>query len=94
MSDPTHTPEKRFHGAPVSPGISKGIAWVYHHEELVAPHYVIKAERIEEELRRFEDALLLTRGRSSSSKPGLPAPSGLRMLPFLTRICFWLKIEC
>lgn len=63
MSDPTPTLEKRFHGAPVSPGISKGIAWVYHHEELVAPHYVIKPERIEEELRRFEDALLLTRGQ-------------------------------
>jgi phosphotransferase system enzyme I (PtsI) len=63
MSDQTHTPEKRFHGAPVSPGIAKGIAWVYHHEELVAPHYVIKAERVEEELRRFEDALLLTRGQ-------------------------------
>ena len=63
MSDQTHTPEKRFHGAPVSPGIAKGIAWVYHHEELVAPHYTIKAERVEEELRRFEDALLLTRGQ-------------------------------
>ena len=63
MSDQTHTPEKRFHGAPVSPGIAKGTAWVYHHEELVAPHYVIKAERVEEELRRFEDALLLTRGQ-------------------------------
>jgi phosphotransferase system enzyme I (PtsI) len=63
MSDQTPTPEKRFHGAPVSPGIAKGIAWVYHHEELVAPHYVIKAERVEEELRRFEDALLLTRGQ-------------------------------
>src|SRR5450755_1442641 len=57
-------PEKRFHGAGVSPGIARGTVFVYRTDDDDEPPVRRIAEsEIPLEIARFEQALILTRGQ-------------------------------
>lgn len=48
-------------GVAASPGIAIGKAFLFHHEELDVPHYVVDESAVESEIVRFQSALKKTR---------------------------------
>lgn len=65
MSSDAHssTQEKRFHGVGVSPGIARGVIFVYRPEDVTPPQRRIEDREIPEEIARFENALIATRAQ-------------------------------
>ncbi|MCH6257800.1 phosphoenolpyruvate--protein phosphotransferase [Puniceicoccaceae bacterium K14] len=58
--------EKRFKGIAASPGIAHGCVLLLAEEELTVPRYRVEGDAIENEIQRFENALLETRGQIQS----------------------------
>ena len=57
------TPEQRFQGLGVSPGLARGTVFVLRPDEETAPDHAIAEKDIPAEIARFEAALLLTRAQ-------------------------------
>lgn len=55
--------ERRFHGVGVSPGIARGIVFVYRTDEEEPPVHKIEEAEIPGEIARFESALIATRAQ-------------------------------
>ncbi len=55
--------EKRFHGTGVSPGIARGVVFVWRPDDEAAPSRRIEESEIPAEIARFEAALLATRAQ-------------------------------
>jgi phosphotransferase system enzyme I (PtsI) len=55
------TTERTFHGIGVSPGVARGVIFVYSVAEEVVPEYDITPEQIPQEIMRFEQGLIATR---------------------------------
>ncbi|HXL72505.1 MAG TPA: phosphoenolpyruvate-utilizing N-terminal domain-containing protein, partial [bacterium] len=55
--------EKIFHGVPASGGIAIGPAYLYHSQGLTVSRRILKPEEIEQELKRFQEALAKTRAQ-------------------------------
>ncbi len=51
------TMEVRLRGVAVSPGIAIGRAYVQRPREIVAPNYLVAADKVEAEVERFRAAL-------------------------------------
>lgn len=75
--------ERTFQGIGVSPGVARGVIYVYSIAEEVVPEYEISAERIPQEITRFEHALIETRRQLHELQQriatgiGSDAPSGI-----------------
>lgn len=52
--------EQIFKGIAAAPGVALGTAYVHFENDLYIPHYTVKAEEVEGEVKRFEQALLKT----------------------------------
>lgn len=64
--DDTTKQEKRFSGIAASPGIAHGRVMLLAEKELTVPRYRVRAESIDHEVKRFEDALIETRSQIQS----------------------------
>jgi phosphoenolpyruvate-protein phosphotransferase (PTS system enzyme I) len=63
MSAPQPKSEIILHGISASPGIAYGPAFVYRKMELEVPEYVVSKDKRANEVDRFNNALMLTRGQ-------------------------------
>ena len=63
---PDQRKEIILRGVPASPGVAQGPAFVFFRKELEIPSYHVESDRREEEISRFELALLETRRQISA----------------------------
>ncbi|MEY2545105.1 MAG: phosphoenolpyruvate-protein phosphotransferase system enzyme [Verrucomicrobiota bacterium] len=61
MSESVKPQEQRFQGAGVSPGVAHGVVHVVRDDMEDVAHYRIKAAQVQNEISRFENALIQTR---------------------------------
>ncbi len=72
-----------LHGAGVSGGIAIGYAHLVSRARLEVPHYEIPAGSIDDEVRRFQDALAEVRGELTGLQAAMPASAPAEMSAFL-----------
>jgi phosphoenolpyruvate-protein phosphotransferase (PTS system enzyme I) len=65
MSENSPKPEVVLQGVPASPGVAQGVAFVYLQRELQVPVYHVEPDKHPAEIKRFEQALMQTRGQIS-----------------------------
>ncbi len=72
-----------LHGIPVSSGIAIGHAHLVSHTTLEVPHYVLPKHLLQEELKRFDDALAATRDELNALRSNKPLQAAAEFDAFL-----------
>src|SRR3990167_10925072 len=72
-----------LHGAGVSGGIAIGYAHLVSTARLEVAHYDLPPEAIEDEIRRFDDAIAEVRGELMGLQASVPASAPAEMSAFL-----------
>src|SRR5262245_16045866 len=72
-----------LHGSGVSGGVAIGTAHLITTARLEAPHYEIDADKVQEEVTRFDAAVAAVRGQMSALQASMPASAPAEMSAFL-----------
>ncbi len=72
-----------LHGIGVSNGYAIGRAQLYSHDRLEAPHYILRAEHLEEEVERFDAAVEAVRAEMLDLREHIPEGAPAELSAFL-----------
>ncbi|MBK6744687.1 MAG: phosphoenolpyruvate--protein phosphotransferase [Hydrogenophilales bacterium] len=72
-----------LHGIAISDGYAIGRAQLYSHDRLEAPHYLLRAADLDEEVQRYEAALTTVRQECSHLRDHLPEGTPPELAAFL-----------
>ena len=72
-----------LHGIAISDGYAIGRAQLYSHDRLEAPHYLLRAADLDEEIQRYETALATVRRECSHLRDHLPEGTPPELAAFL-----------
>ena len=72
-----------LHGIAISDGYAIGRAQLYSHDRLEAPHYLLRATDLDEEVQRYEAALATVRRECSHLRDHLPEGTPPELAAFL-----------
>ena len=75
---PEQREERRFQGFAVSPGVSRGIAYVHRPGKDEVPRYPIRSEQVDTEILRLEAALGATRAQITQIQSQIAAAVGAK----------------
>lgn len=68
--------EQVFHGSPAAPGVARGSAFVFQHEDPEVPVYQVAEAELSREQARFEEALVATREELQALREQIAAQVG------------------
>ena len=72
-----------LHGIPVSGGIAIGHAHLISHAQLEAAHYRVPPEQIDDEVRRFDEAISAVRNELEALRANVPATAPAEFVGFI-----------